>query len=123
MSANPALVRMARQQGKIPARIDSEIEAKFALHCGAENFPRWERNYRIIPGRKLEWDFAWVGAKFAVEVQGAVHRIEAKFHTDAEKMALALLAGWTVLPVTGRHVRSGQAIAWAKSLLWERAPL
>jgi very-short-patch-repair endonuclease len=123
MSANPALVRMARQQGKIPARIDSDIEAKFALHCGAENFPRWERNYRFLPDRKLEIDFAWPALLLGIEIQGAVHRITEHFHRDAEKMALALLAGWTILPVTGRHVRSGQAIAWAKSLLWERAPL
>lgn len=123
MSANAAIVKMAREQGKIPARIDSAIEAQFALHCGANKFPRWERNYRIITGRKLEWDFAWPSMHFAVEVQGAVHRITEKFHTDAEKMALALIAGWTVLPVTGRHVRSGQAIAWAKALIWERAAL
>lgn len=115
-----ALLKMARAQGKVD-RIDSPIEALFAQQARAEHLPPWERNFIFLPDRKFELDWAWPRIRFGIEIQGAVHAMH--LHRDAEKHALALLAGWTILPVTGRHIRAGQAIRWAKSLLWERAPL
>ena len=46
-----------------------------------------------------------------------VHRIKGRFRADIEKRALALLAGWRVLEVSGAEIRSGQAIAWLIALL------
>ena len=112
-------LQLARAQGKVD-RIDSAIEAQFAQQARAEGLPQWQRNHVFLPDRRLEFDFAWPAVRFAVEIQGAVHRITGHFHRDAEKHALALLAGWIILPVTGRTIRSGQAIKWAKALLWER---
>lgn len=103
-------------------RIDSTIEAMFAQQAKAVKLPPWERNYRFLPDRKLEIDFAWVDIKFGIEIDGAVHRITTRFHADREKHAQALLAGWTILPVTGRHVRGGEAIQWAEELLKRRMP-
>jgi very-short-patch-repair endonuclease len=124
MSALPykSPLQLARAQGKVD-RLDSALEATFAQQLRAEGLPAAERNYVFLPDRKLELDFAWPRARFSVEIDGAVHRITERFHSDREKHALALLAGWVILPVTGRHVRSGQAIAWARALLWERLPL
>lgn len=115
-------VQLAQEQGKC-GRMDSAIEAAFAMQARAVGLPQWVRNYVFLPNRKLELDFSWPALKFAVEIQGAVHRITERFHGDSEKHALALLAGWTILPVTGRHIRSGKAIEWAQSLLWERRGL
>jgi very-short-patch-repair endonuclease len=115
-------LQLARDQGKV-GRIDSAIEATFAMQARAEGLPQWVRNHVFLPDRLLQIDFAWPALRFGIEVQGAVHRIGNHIHRDCEKQALALLAGWTILPVTGRHVRSGQAIAWARSLIWERRGL
>lgn len=115
-----SFLNLARAQGKV-GRIDSAIEATLALQLRDAKLPPWERNYQAIPGRKLETDFAWPRLKFGIEVQGAVHRIETHFHRDAEKAALLLLEGWQLLPVTGRTIRSGQAIVWACQLIKRRA--
>lgn len=115
-------LQLARAQGKVPARIDSPIEALFSLQLRFNHAPEHVRNYvGAIPGRKLEVDFAWPSLRMGIEVQGAVHRIKEHFQRDAEKHALALLAGWILLPVTGRQIRDGRAIGWALQLLEMRA--
>ena len=96
----------------------SVIEGKFALDMRAMKFPPYQREYRFIASRKYRLDFAWPEVKFGIEVDGAVHRIKSRFHSDREKQALALLAGWRILPVTGKHVRDGRAIRWAAELLF-----
>jgi very-short-patch-repair endonuclease len=122
MRDHTSYMRMARTQGKLEGRPDSAIEGIFAQQLRIEHAPSYLRNYVFLPDRKLELDFAWVKIKFAVEVQGAVHRITERFHGDSEKHALALLAGWTILPVTGRLIRDGRAIGWAMELLRRRSP-
>jgi very-short-patch-repair endonuclease len=117
-----SFLRIARTQGKV-ARVDSKIEALFSQQLRVDRAPDWDRNFKFLaPERDLELDFAWPRIKFAVEVQGAVHRITERFHADREKHALAILADWTILPVTGRHVRDGRAIQWAMEILRRRMP-
>lgn len=96
---------------------ESPIEAKLAIDMRALKLPAWERNYVFLEDRSLELDFAWPAWKFGVEVDGAVHRIKDVFHRDREKQALALLARWSILRVTGLHVRDGRAVAWIEQLL------
>lgn len=110
-------LQRARAQGKAPKRIDSAIEALFAIQLRIEKAPAHERNYRFMPGRKLEFDFCWPDIRAAVEVQGMVHRIKGRFQADIEKRALAILAGWKVLEVDGQSIRDGRAIGWAMQLL------
>lgn len=98
-------------------RHDSPIEALLALQLRAFKMPAFERNFRCIPGRKFELDFAIPDRRIGVEVQGMVHRIQSKFKADIEKRALLLLSGWRVLEVGGTEIRSGQAIAWIEKLL------
>ncbi len=98
-------------------RQESSIEAQLALQMRALKLPAAERNYRFLPNRKLELDFAWPEAKLGVEVQGMAHRIKEKFKVDIEKRALALLGGWKVLEVGGAEIRSGVAIQWVEALL------
>ena len=96
----------------------SVLEETFARDMRALFFPAWEREYTFLEGRKYRLDFAWPGVKLGIEVDGAVHRIKSRFHSDREKHALSLLAGWRILPVTGLHVRDGRAITWAAELLF-----
>jgi very-short-patch-repair endonuclease len=116
-----SFLAIARAQGKVD-RVDSRLEAMLAQQLRAAHAPAWTRNHLAIPGRKLEIDFAWPAVRFAVEVQGEVHRIREHFHRDVEKSALLQLEGWQLLPVDGRTIRSGQALVWVLRLLRTRAP-
>ena len=98
----------------------SELEETFARDMRALNFPEYQREYTYLKPRKYRLDFAWPKCKFGVEIDGAVHRIKSRFHTDREKHALSLLEGWQILAVTGLHVRDGRAIQWAAELLFRR---
>jgi hypothetical protein len=85
--------------------------------------PLPERQAKLIPGRKFAFDFAWAEQRLAVEVQGGIflpkgaHTSGPGVTRDCEKGALAMLAGYRPLSVTGEHVRSGRALAWIEALL------
>lgn len=97
--------------------MESTIEATFELGIRALKFPPWERNLVFLEGRKFEIDFAWPQWKVGIEIDGHVHRIQERFNSDIEKHALALLAGWTIMRIGGRDIRSGRAFTWAEQLL------
>ena len=97
--------------------MDSKLENLIGQHIRAHKLPPPERNYKAIPGRKLEFDFAWPPIKLAVEVQGGVwakggHTSGVGANRDCEKLCLAQLEGWILLPVTTNQIRSGEAIKW-----------
>lgn len=98
-------------------RKQSGIEVLLAQQIHLLQLPTPKRNYLFMPGRHLELDFAWPQRMIAVEVQGMVHRIAGRFKADMEKRALALLAGWRILEVGGKEIRSGKAIHWIEQLL------
>ena len=98
-------------------RRNSRIEAQLELQMRALKLPGWVRNLVFLEHRKFELDFAWPSLKFAVEVDGHVHRIKERFNADHEKHALAMLAGWTVLRVGGQDIRNGSAVTWVETML------
>lgn len=108
---------------KVPIFVEmrqSPIEAELSRQLTALKLPAWKRNHVFLEHRKFELDFCWESIRFGVEVQGNVHRIKARFKSDIEKFALALLAGWKLMPVGGDEIRSGQAATWIEQML--RAP-
>ena len=73
--------------------------------------------HRFHPTRKWRFDVAVPDWMLAVEVDGGGfvqgrHSRGTGLEKDAEKFAEAAILGWTVLRVTPRHVKSGQAIGW-----------
>ena len=96
---------------------ESSLEATFALQLRAWKLPAAQRNYQFLPDRKLEFDFAWPDQHVAVEIQGNVHRIKAMFYRDTEKMCLALVAGWRVLPLSRREIMDWRGVGWVAELL------
>lgn len=118
MSAVPSEIVRARIT-RLP-RPGSEIEEMFALHIKADKLPAPDREFIFDPKRGWRLDFAWPRIRLYAEVDGEVHRIKEQFHKDIHKRAHALMQGWAGLHVSGREVRSGEAIKWLKALLWER---
>lgn len=58
--------------------------------------------YRIAPGRRFKWDFAWPEKKTAIELHGGLwtygaHSRPAGVQRDMTKANVATLAGWRVL--------------------------
>ena len=95
----------------------SAIEELLVQQMAAAGLPIPIREYKHIPGRRFRLDFCWPGLSFGVEVQGMAHRIKEKFEVDIEKRMLGLLAGWTIAEVSGKTIRSGQAVKWIATLI------
>jgi very-short-patch-repair endonuclease len=119
---------------KKPKRGASQ-EDLFAFQCKSRQLPSVERNFRFAQSVKRQWrfDFAFLDAKLAVEVEGlVVHRIGTElvctgrhasvdgFRQDCVKYATAALLGWTVLRFEQSQVKTGYAIEMAQKLLFAR---
>lgn len=65
----------------------------------------WRYNYRFLPGRRYELDYALPAIKTGVEVNGGQwmksgHSSGRGLHRDADKQNLAILHGWVVFWLT-----------------------
>lgn len=81
-----------------------------------------EREYCFHPARRWRFDFAFLDAKLAVEVEGGIfvkgaHTRGAHFRSDCEKYNAACELGWSVLRYTDREIKSGTAIAQIERVL------
>ncbi len=94
---------------KLPKALSPGGEA-FALHCRAEGLevtPEW----MFHPTRKWRFDFAFIGYRVAVEIEGwGRHQRMGGFKADCEKYNAAAILGWRVLRYTTDQVKRGNAI-------------
>ena len=100
----------------------STLEELFAFQATAAGLPAFEREVCAIPGRKFRFDFAWPAYKLLVEVNGGTftrgaHSTGVGIERDMEKLDLATLAGWRVLQVSAKMVRSGVAVEMVRQAL------
>jgi very-short-patch-repair endonuclease len=95
----------------------SQLERQMMLQIIAERLPAPMREHYPFRDRKFRLDFSWPDLLIALEVDGAVHRIKARFHADIERHNLLLLAGWRVLRAGREEIKDGRALGWLKQLL------
>ena len=100
----------------------SVLESALALQIRGVQLPEPEREFRFHPVRKWRFDFAWPAQMLAVEIEGGVfvtgrHSRGLGMLADMEKSATAMMMGWRVLRVGGKHVKSGAALGWIAALL------
>lgn len=69
----------------------------------------YDREFRFDATRRFRFDFL-IGEDLAVEIDGGVHRIKARFAGDLDKHQLAMVFGFRVLRVSPAQVRSGRAL-------------
>jgi very-short-patch-repair endonuclease len=106
-----------RRAARTPSKSNgSRWEIEFAFQLARAGIA-FEREYRFIADRRFRADFAFPAQRVAIEIDGAVHRIKKRFHSDREKGNLATLHGWRVLHVTRHDVLDGTALALALELL------
>lgn len=104
------------------AKPPSALEVSLSKLIADSELPLPCREFKFHETRRWRFDFAWPEFLVAVEVEGGVwtggrHTRGVGFEGDCEKYAEALTAGWKVLRVTGKHIRSGRAMEWLRMLL------
>jgi very-short-patch-repair endonuclease len=90
--------------------------------CQLAGLPVPEREFRFHPTRKWRFDFAFPAQSVAVEVEGGAwiggrHTSGAGFVKDMEKYNEASLAGWRIVRVTPKDVKTGAALKWVERIL------
>lgn len=89
----------------------SKLESKFLFLWRVAQGPPLEREYQFHPARKWRADFAHMGSRTLIEIEGGIFMRTGGRHTrgggyakDAEKYLEAVLLGWTVLRLTERQL-------------------
>ena len=101
----------------------SALEDAMHLHLRAYSLTAgMEREHRFDPTRRWRFDFAWPEKRVAIEVEGGIwtsgrHTSAVGWIGDAEKYNRATILGWRILRVATNHIKSGEAVQWARELL------
>lgn len=90
--------------------IDYEETLAHALMSNTFGLSRFERQYLFAPGRKYRADFFFPDHNLIVEIDGAVHRIKARFKADIERDQVIFFLGYRKLRISTAQVRSGEAV-------------
>jgi len=101
----------------------------FLLGLQQRGLPTPEREFRFHPTRKWRVDFVWVKERLAVECEGGVWRKGGGAHShplnierDIEKSNALTLAGYHLLRITDKTIRSGEAFEMVRSFLKRNRP-
>ncbi len=122
----PSELRRAIKRSK-----NERFEDELAFQIEAHRMPEPVRQYRFAEPRRYSADFAWPGLRVLIEVQGGIwmpgggaHSRPMNIERDVEKQQLAAVYGWTLVPVTTKQVKNGEAIAVLERVLavrgWKR---
>ena len=109
LAENPGLAQaltQGRKKQRSPSSSVTPLQAAFeTLYRQLGGVGEWEYNYRFLPGRRYELDYALPAIKTGVEVNGGQwmksgHSSGRGLHRDADKQNLAILHGWVVFWLT-----------------------
>lgn len=100
-------------------------EDSLAWQVRIAGLPTPEREHRFDTSRRWRFDFAWLDARVAIEVEGGSfiagrHSRGSGFEADCAKYIAAAIAGWLVLRVTTAMVDDGRALAHVADVLAAR---
>jgi plasmid stabilization system protein ParE len=129
-------IRTASRDGRAPAWIfDLMCEARrlatlrrspsttaLLIQIEIRELPSPVMEFAPLPGRKYRADLAWPSQRLICEIQGGSwaggrHTSGAGYAKDRARTNDLTCAGWRVIEVTPRHIRTGEAIAWIAALL------
>lgn len=89
----------------------SLLESRFLLLWRVAQGPPLEREVRFHTSRRWRADFAHMGSRTLIEIEGGIfgrgagrHNRGAGYAKDAEKYLEAVLAGWTVIRLTEKQL-------------------
>jgi len=101
-------------------RLGEELRRAYdpvVLWCRASRVPEPELEFVFAWPRKWRFDYAFVPAKLALEIEGGAfivgrHTRGRGFSNDLVKYAEAAILGWTVLRATPEQITNGTAFGW-----------
>lgn len=98
------------------------LEYMFDLMLQDAGIEGYKREFRFHPIRRWRFDFAWVDAMVAVEIQGGTymngrHNRGAAMEKEYEKLNEAAVLGWRVLFASAKTVGDGSAVEYVKYAL------
>ena len=105
----------------------SHLEDQLLFQLRAAGLPPPVAEYRFAPPRRWRFDFAYLLAKIAVEVEGGVHAHSRHttgvgFTNDCLKYNAATLAGWRVFRFTAAQIEDLSALTTITAALAQPAP-
>jgi hypothetical protein len=97
----------------------------FSTLCVAAGLPLPIAEFRFAPPRRWRFDFAFLGEKLALEVQGGIftqgrHTRGPALLKEFEKLNAAAALGWRVLFVTPQQMDDGEAVSIAQAAIRQR---
>jgi very-short-patch-repair endonuclease len=113
--------QLAKEQAKAKRE---HLELTFKMQLRAAGIHKgWVCEHQFHPERKWRFDFAFVGMKLAIEVEGGTasgksrHSKGEGFDQDAEKYNTASAMGWTLFRFSAKMINSGKAILFVEDFL------
>lgn len=111
LAENPGLAQaltQGRKKQRSPSSSVTPLQAAFeTLYRQLGGVGEWRYNYRFLPGRRYELDYALPAIRVGVEVQGGQwakgksgHSSGRGLHRDADKQNRAIEAGWRIFWLT-----------------------
>lgn len=100
----------------MPARVKlSRSAPAFAALCRDMHLPIPVPEYQFAPPRKWRFDWAWVGHKIALEIEGGVytrgrHLRPRGFLADIDKYNTAAIMGWRLVRCTPEQFAAGDGV-------------
>ena len=96
------------------SRAEEVLDPVYLL-CVLHGFPEPVREHRFTFGRLWRFDYAWVGPKIAIEVEGGAftqgrHTRGKGFIADMEKYNAAALDGWRVFRFTPQQIQRAECV-------------
>lgn len=116
LAENPGLAQaltQGRKKQRSPSSSVTPLQAAFeTLYRQLGGVGEWEYNYRFLPGRRYELDYALPAIRVGVEVNGGQwmksgHSSGRGLHRDADKQNHAVAAGWAVFWLTTDMLQPG----------------
>ena len=100
----------------------SHLTDTLLLQIRAGGLPPPIAEYRFAPPRRWRFDFAYLAAHLAIEVEGGIHAHGRHtrgvgFEADCAKYNAATLAGWRVLRFTSRQIEDLSALETIRAAL------
>lgn len=111
----------APKQPKAPAKTPrqakqpSAIEEMMRQQILVSPLPQpacWPAQEHYLPTRNWYGDFIWREFKVGLEVDGGAHCVRKTFAVSFDRAFALWEAGWTVIHVGDKEVRSGRALEW-----------
>ena len=101
----------------------SDLEDKLEFQLKSAKMAGFTREYKFHPKRRWRLDFAWVDKKIGVEVEGGIwlprsgHNTGVGISRDVEKGNALTLLGLKLIRLTGKMIKSGEALNIIESIL------